>query len=147
MPDTVTLDLSKFDIMRNQIKDLLASNAKLQQEAASRPMAGANDEEAAALIKSLQGGLRAAVEVCKFAVGNLHWESIVGWPHAALKEAADAVTAMPGATEIEKEWAFDVVRFARDAERMADVRANRPRPRNVDPAAEADVFAAGNESA
>lgn len=108
MPKDVTLDWTEYEGLKHRIK-------MLEENAAAAPPAPV-DETAQA------NALLAALEVVKFAIGNLPPESVAGWPHTHLTNLAAALTEMG---TYAPELATTIRQFARECRELAIFRANR----------------------
>lgn len=73
---------------------------------------------------------RAAVEVCRFAVEQLHPATVRRWPHQALQAVSDEL--MRSSEVFERELGSDLQAFAREAEvyerQRAPIRGTPPGP-------------------
>lgn len=117
----VNVPIDEWDEIRNREQKLHAEIAELTQK-----LAQAERTDPTGRLEPTIEAVEAAIPIIQFAVGNLHPDTVRGWPDDALHTFADRLTAMPGATQIQKELAIELRAFAHQAEMRARERATRP---------------------
>jgi hypothetical protein len=117
----VTLGIDEWDDMRNKQQRLHDEIAALGQQ-----LAAAERQDPTGRLVPVLETIEAAIPVIQFAVGNLHPDTIIGWPYESLRSFADLLNKMPGATHEQKELTIELRAFAGVAEMRARERAMRP---------------------
>lgn len=124
----VTIKMTDFQELTQKLQAQEKEIARLRVSVVEASKAGIT-----ATLEEAVDAIRATLPIISFAVANLHYDDIRGWPWAALETYATYVATMPGATEADKEWAEDVRSFAggaaaRETERKHRKPGDKPMP-------------------
>jgi len=125
--DKVTIELDSFDEMRAKAADHLREVSALQKELHETRMklaAASTGDADGTLFFKLVAAVRSAKDVASFAIGNLHHDTVRGWPHQALDNLARTMLEIPNVDQQEREWANDTIHFARTAKATEVARAH-----------------------
>lgn len=122
---TVNVKYSDYSKLREELRTLQNKNYELEQKLAAAKL---GDDEVA---KSLFDGFHSAIKVVQFAVGNLEPSTVVGWPHAALIEVADAIEKIPGIDQHIAEMPPELRHFAGIAAGLEAFRKERDKNKVV----------------
>jgi hypothetical protein len=117
----VTISLDELDELRGRLRKAHEDNAALSADMRAAEIASAGDR-ADGLLATIRQGL----VVVRFAVANLDPETIRGWPWEALHGFAGSLSALPGATDLDRELAIELRAFSRACERREIERTGRP---------------------
>lgn len=130
---TISLKLSEYDKLRDQVRALHGKNLELERDLAAAKLA-----DNAGTLARVHAAFHDAIRVVQFAVGNLPPEAVAGWPHEALVKIADAIGQIPGIDRHISEVEPEFREFARVAASFEAWRAERKRTQVVLPATAAD---------
>lgn len=117
----VSVPIDEWDDIRNAKQRLINENAELLKK-----LAEAERTDPTGRLEPTLAAIEAATPVIQFAVSNLHPDAVRGWPHGALRDFADRLETLPGATQLQKELAIELRAFAIQARARENERANRP---------------------
>ena len=132
---TVTVKLSDFDKLRDQLREAQNKNYELDKQLTAAKLV---DVDGSGVTKQLLDGFHAAVKVVQFAVGNLDPQATAGWPHKALVDIADAIEKIPGIDQHVREMPGELRYTAQIAAGYEKYRKERDKNRVVMPATAAD---------
>jgi len=116
---SVTLTGVEYDELKNARRDAENQVADLRHQLAAAKLISGDPFIIAALTEIT----RKALDVVRFAVGNLPPETVVGWPSPALREIAVRLPMLPNYSPDDAEVAGELIGFAQDCERWARYRA------------------------
>lgn len=105
---TVTVPYNEYQAIQEAKLQAELETAKLRQQLTSSKIEASD----AALFEIA----RAAIEIVRFAVGNLPPESTKHWPIAALRVVASRLPLMPDAGVDDQELALTLVNFAHECD-------------------------------
>src|SRR3990172_4378562 len=130
---TVTVKLSDYDRLRDQLRDMQNRVYALEKQLAAAQIA-----DPSGVGQLLHDAFHAAIKIVQFAVGNLDPQTVAGWPHKALAEVADAIEKIPGIDRHVSELPEELRAVARTAAGWEEYRKERDKNRVVVPATAAD---------
>jgi hypothetical protein len=132
---TITVKLSDFDRLRDQLREAQSKNYELEKQ-----LATARITDASGVGQVLFDGFHACIKIVQFAVGNLDPQAVV-WPtpvYKALGEVADAIEKIPGVDRHVSELPSELRYTAQLAAGYTEYRRERDKNRVVVPATAAD---------
>lgn len=132
---TVTVPLSTYDKIRDDLRHTQNGFYELEKKLVAAQLA---DPDGSGANKVLYDGFHSAIKIVQFAVGNLDPQTVVGWPHKALAEVADAIEKIPGVDIHVREMPDELRHFARLAAGYEEFRKERDKHKVVVPATAAD---------
>jgi hypothetical protein len=130
---TVTVKLSDFDRLRDQLREAQNKNYTLEKQLHEALIA-----DPSGVGKVLFDGFHAAIKIVQFAVGNLDPQATIGWPHRALVDVANAIEKIPGVDIHVSEMPGELRHTAQIAAGYEEYRKERDKNRVVMPATAAD---------
>jgi hypothetical protein len=117
---SVTIDLTDYDKLRNERQAALEEGARLRAEIVETKLGDLDSETRKAVAVA-----RAAIEVARYAMGNLSPEFAKHWPYDDLRKLADAMDVMPSSGINDHDLAHEMRHFARDCETWERNRATK----------------------
>lgn len=129
---TVTVPLSTYDKLRDELKQLQKQSYELEQKLNAAKLGDS------AVAQQLHTAFHDAIKVVQFAVGNLDPSTVSGWPWQALTAIADAIEKIPGIDRHVTELPEELRAFAYTAKGFEDYRRERDKHKVVLPASAAD---------
>lgn len=129
---TVTVPLSTYDKLRDELKQLQSKNYELEKQLNAAKL---GDSDVA---KRLHDAFHDAMKIVQFAVGNLDPATVAGWPHEALTAVAVAIETIPGIDRHVSELPEELRAFASVAKGLEEWRRERDKNKVVVPATAED---------
>lgn len=130
---TITIQLSQFDKMREELRLTNERNQELTTQ-----LATARLTDNSGVIQGFVGAFHQALKIVQFAVGNLSPETVAGWPHEALLQVATAIETLPGIDRHIAELPIELRSFAKNAAGYEAFRRERDARRVVVAASASD---------
>lgn len=129
---TVTVPLSMYDKLREELKQLQGKNYELEKQVTAAKL---GDSDVA---QQLHAAFHDAMKIVQFAVGNLDPATVAGWPHEALVAVAAAIEKIPGVDRHISELPEELRAFAGVAKGLEEYRRERDKNKVVVPATAED---------
>jgi len=132
---TVTVPLSTYDKLRDDLRTTQAKNYELEKKLAAAQLSGGDSSDVPQL---LHEAFHDAIKIVQFAVGNLDPQTVAGWPHAAVMKIADAIEKIPGIDRHVSEMPIELREFAKLAAGFEMYRKERDKNKVVVAASASD---------